>query len=385
MQEVQVGNMYSVDPCLVRENHINSVVLTNPTVYLPEGAFNQDSSYDSVISAALAEGAIDHNWMVTAYARTTKAPVQAVHFVAGQFARFGLEAPPHNFVTDVFKFLVYHIDYNHPELFFNGLTEVSLSNDKFYYTYRLCTSFGGAPEVTPIETFDVYKRFPVCVQNFHWLMNHPGLTRDSSEHRPFELVMLWDMLEEASESHDFDQHFGEHWMEYFGYGQKYRDVVHLAVWACLMWMIKPDEDSAAWRADVMPVFHHVREHGECVFSSGDYYIPGEFQKLERPVGTCCVCGVKLPCCQIYKDDNPEVEHYSEYYCSKHAVDTEPYHFGYYGRQLEFACSSCEFTECPHNNATKLVIAPRGRGQILRNNLKKIQQGTLVANSDVIDV
>lgn len=387
MQEIHLAYRYDDSNSLIREPHTNALVTSaNAPVLLPQGVYNPEMSYDSIISAAISDGSIDCNWMISAYARTTTAPIQAVNFIGTQFSRFGLQPPPHNFVNDVFKYLVYHVDYNHPELFFNGLTECVISNDKYFYTYRFMRGHGNHPDVYPLEYFDVYKAFPACVQNFYWLMNHPGLSSSSSEARPFELTMVWDMLQEASESEDFDQHFGDHWREYFGYGQKYRDVVHLATWAGLMWMIKPDAESAAWRRDTMPIFTHVHEHGECVFCGGDYYVPGEFLKLERPVGSCCVCGIKLPCAQIYSDENPEVEHYTEYYCQHHAPSDTPQCNGYYGTpQLEFSCSSCDFTECPYNNATKLIVAPRGRGQILRNNLKKIQQGTLVVNSDVIDV
>jgi hypothetical protein len=288
-----------------------------------------------------------------------------------------MKVPPKNFLIDVFKFMVYHVDFNHPELFFHGLTNVALSNDKFYYTYRFRR--GEYFDVAPLEQFDVYTRFPANVHNFNWLMMNPGLSGRSA-HMPFELVHLWDMLTEASDNYDFDQHFGEHWLEYFG--KQYRDVVHLGVWATLMWMIKPDEESATWRRDAMPIFECVEMYGECVFMGGDYWIPNEFEKLQRPVGTCFVCGIKLPCCEVYRDDHPDRNHTSEYFCNVHRPEIE--RFNLLGNRYE--CSDCPFTECPYNNAAKLVIqAPRGRGQILRNNLNKIQAGTLAINSDVVDV
>jgi hypothetical protein len=374
---------------IVREEHVNPNVANLPVVVLPSGIYNQESSYGSIISNALSEGSITENWMVTAYARTTVPPLAALNFVGYQFLRFGLKVPPKNFLIDVFKYGVYHIDYNHPEMFFNGLTNVALSNDKFYYTYRFGRgSYKGDPTkiytVESLENFDVYAPFHASKHNFDWLMAHPGLSGSRSENKPFELEHAWDMLQEASDEHDFDMHFGEHWREIFG--KQYRDIVHLALWATIMWMIKPDEESAVWRRDAMPIFGFVEKAGECVYLGGDYWLPHEYQKLARPVGSCIVCGMKLPCAEIYRDDNPEVNHETEYFCRVHRPPGSESWRHYAFTDEDFDCSACSFTECPYNNAAKLVVqAPRGRGQILRNNLNKVQAGTLAINSDVIDV
>lgn len=377
MEEVQVALNPNYPSCIIREEHINPNVVSMPVVHLPKCYDENEDSWISIVSHALHNGQISENWLLEAYGRAHKPTVSCLNFVGMQYIKHGMKVPPKNFLNETYSTIIHFVDYVYPEFFFQGLTDVVLSNDKYYFTYQVHTN-SGSRSTLPIGCFDVYQYFPAVRANYEWLIRHPGLTA-KGEQRPSEMEYLWDELTSVDADSLFEGYFSEHWAEYFGH--YYRDVAHMGIWAMLMWLIKPDEESLEWRKNALPVYDLVSEHGECVFSGGSFYVPHEYDKLPRPAGTCNVCEVKLPCAEVYNVPGTFDCHY---FCKAHAPKyTEP--DTRHGLDSGFNCATCDFSGCPNRTHAQLQLAPRGRGQMLIHALKKVQKGELVLPQQVIDI
>lgn len=271
------------------------------------------------------------------YGAMNEANFEACEFIKYQFHRFGLPEPDQDLAEWCWKFAFYGFDQVDPYLFFHGISDVYKTNEALYYQFAVRHHEHEPFEEISGDSAEFFRHTPnEYQQNFYSLYNSPTLKNFDSIYDYFE-DHVGHILDTMHESYYPDE------VEFFRrYGKKNaRDWMELGVWAAIIWMIGPDEESRNWRYSFHPIFQLVYDHGSCLLDDWTFYKPGLFIMDERPVKSCSVCGVQDWCVELTQMKNRD-GFTSGYICSHCASDGEPF------PGMTCGTKSCTQVGCKHH-------------------------------------
>lgn len=304
------------------------------------------------------------------YGDAFSCPDDALEYIAFIFSHYGWPIPPKDFAEDLFNNIVFFTDQWCPEFYFRGLSDVIMTDDHHWWEFVLKCEGSRFATVPPHES-DLYTLWPDALESFQQLLNQPGLDHPH-EYRPDEFSWLWSWTLDNTTDEDGSPRLAyvpdpKHEMYKSLYGSAFRDAMHMGLWAAAMWLINPVNDiSRQWRHTYHPIFRATYDAGEALLYAGTIYTPIDYFKQQRAPGTCCVCGMRLFCCEVYEDG---AGNYS-YFCSAHRPpDANPGGLCHDSIGTVVSCEYCTLFGCPHAQNKVAVHPRRGRGQILKHTLR----------------
>ena len=251
-------------------------------------------------------------------------------FMESQFKRFGLIPPQEDVLEWCWDMAFYLVDQVDPYIFFQGATDVVLTNEPYYHQCAVREEPDAPFEEIEPENLELYRYWAEGSESYHELMKYPGL----QEH--FEHIYE-SLMDYVGNMYDGDDCFLREARE--KYGPKAKDLIHLGTWAAVMWMISPQAKS--WRFNFHPIFQLCYEGGACLLNNWRFYGQEYFYITPRQIKSCGKCGIHEWCAELVQDK--ESKNFI-YMCESCESDKEPFPGRTCGTRM------CTVVKCPNHPA-----------------------------------
>lgn len=290
-------------------------------------------------------GLCDHGGCgVIGYGGLKVAVEEAYYFMFQQFRRFGVKPPEEDLLEWCWSFAFQCIDQVDPYLLFYGCTDVIKTNKTDFNQFSVkedeqdpwCECNHGSAEH--------FEYFSNGEQAWEILMERPGLQEyfDTIDDY-FSDHISWYTSDEGAAFRDSDEH-----ILMAKYGEQTVDLMHLGIWAAVMWMAGPMPESKHWRNKHHPIFSLCYEGGEAFLHEWRFYPTELFKMEERPAHSCAFCAVTHDCVELVQLKNDGVK----FVCQSCQSDGRPFPGMICGTTM---CTRVECTNHPAHT-TDLVLA-----------------------------
>ena len=217
-------------------------------------------------------------------------------YMMEQFQRFGIRPiPQDDLLSYCWTTALYYIDTYDPYLMFDGLTDVIKTKEAYYYQYSYFNEDEDRWYDVKGDYIETFRYWADGSKNWHYVNTQPGLKK----HFP----ALYDYFEEHFVFLNADQFDAEFYAEERAlikkYGPTTTDLIHLGIWAAVMWMCAPMAESVEWREHYHPIYNFCYQDGACLVLEGMHFVgPSHYKRHERPVNSCAKCGIQDWCVEI---------------------------------------------------------------------------------------
>ena len=220
------------------------------------------------------------------------------HFVTNQFNRFRVPVPRQDLIIWCWDTVSYHIINQDPDALFFGQSDVLKVQDNAYFQYAILNGMGQFCEV-PSHALEVYRYNCNYHHRYQEIYHNPGLDfcfkgLKDEVHNLCDYGLDREMLKDSQEDIHLKRQIKKFYRQY---GDSTFDVVHLAIWSSLLWIISPE--NSLWRYQNHLIFNACYDHGECIVHFGNVYPPSEYRRLARAAHSCVRCGIRSSCTRIY--------------------------------------------------------------------------------------
>lgn len=261
--------------------------------------------------------------------------------------------PDEDVVEWAWNFAFYAIDQMDPYMFFHGYTDVVKSDESLYYQFEVREDFNEEFREIDCEYLEYYKLFPEgAIKNFRILYN--DLNEKKGLLKNFDTI--YDYFHDHVGMIEAEMHEGYYPEEvsfFRRYGaQNAKYLMERCVWAALIWMISPEQESRNWRYSHHPIFQIVYDHRACVLDHWTFYRPGLFQMSERPLKSCAKCGTQEWCVELTHGKEK-----TEFICQSCLSNGEAFPGMTCGTKM------CTALECPNHPAHEHAKSLKGQQKI----------------------
>lgn len=260
-------------------------------------------------------------------------PRECFLFMMEQFHRFGINPIPQNDLLDIcWQVALHYVDIFDPYLFFDGVCDVVRTDESYSYQYSIYDEHNDEWHETDSEFIDTFKYWADGAANWRVLYDRPGLE--------YAFPSLYEyFLECWEEGYGLPIETDEELPHlYRKYGPQLKDLIHLGIWAAIMWMCSQEESAIDWRSQFHPIFNICYEEGSCIVLDGVHFAgPAYYKRVERRPGTCASCGIHEWCINLTTESKGEFV----YKCEKCEVG-ERFPNRICGKRM------CDVTTCQHH-------------------------------------
>ena len=290
--------------------------------------------------------------LLTQYGAMNEVNFECCEFIAFQFERWGLPTPDADLIEWCWNFAFYAVDQIDPYLWFGGYTDVVKADDTCYFQFSVREDLReDFREIGP-EHLEYFEHAPeVSQRNFPKLYNSPTLKNFDMIYDYFQDHMSFG-LDGMHESAYSDE------IKFFRrYGNKAAvDWMELGVWAAMIWLISPTEESRNWRYSFHPIFQLCYDAGSCILNDWTFYEPGYYMKHERPAKSCATCGTHEWCVELTQVRGKNTEHI----CQSCLSEGEPFPGATCGSKF---CDQVKCINHPAHDHAKSVGMNRAQREI----------------------
>lgn len=218
----------------------------------------------------------------------------AYYFMFAQFKMRAGRGVDEDLLDWCWNFAFQAVDQVDPYILFHGCTDVIKTDRTYYNQFSIREEEHHYWSEVSGESAEHFELFPEGVQAYDVLMSRPGLQEYfDTIHDYFDDHISWYTSAEGSQFKESDEYYLIN-----KYGPKTKDLMHLGVWAALMWMISPEEDSREWRAKHHPIFDMCYSEGSCFLHDWRFYPPTHYKMDHRPLQSCAECGAHEDCVEL---------------------------------------------------------------------------------------